>query len=66
MREVMIPQSEVRIPREATLEGSDRRLPRLRHVIVPHPRHPRYGQLCWTPELGDITMPIMEETTQRD
>lgn len=66
MRERTIPQSEVRIPREATLGGSDRRLPRPRHVIAPRPRHPRCGQLCWTPGLEDITTSITEEIMPKD
>ena len=60
MREATIPQSEDRIPREAILEGSDRRLPRPRHATVPRPHRLRYGQQYWTPELKNISTLIME------
>ena len=61
MREATIPQSEEQIPREATLEGSDRRLPRPRHATVPRPRHLRYEQQCWTPELRNMSIPVTSE-----
>ena len=60
MREATIPQSEKQIPREATLEGSDRRLPRPRHAAAPRPHHLRYEQQCWTPELWNISIPIIK------
>lgn len=60
MDEATIPQFAAQILPEATLVGPDRRLPQLRHATVPRPRHLRYGQRCWTRELGDISKPIME------
>lgn len=65
MRGTTIPRSGDLILRKATLEGSDRRLPRPRHATVPRPRHLHCERQCqcWTRELEVVSIPVVEASS---